>query len=383
MRCRFPLSAWVALAALLWLLSGCAFMPSGPHLRYIGHYDIPHGLDLGGQGMPGVPYGGISGIDRDPRTGLWYLISDDRSQRGPARFLTARIDVDANGIHAVDLLSAIALRDGDGAVFPPPGGGRPAMDAETLRLDPFTGDLFWTSEGDPAAGGDPQLTQSRTDGGFVRTLPLPPAWRFDTAGGQGPRPNMTLEGLALARDGDLFLAMEAPLIQDGPIPTPEQGGWTRISRLSRDGTLRRQYAYRLDPIPARPAGKFADNGISEIALLDDERLLILERAGIQAADGHFAFDVRLYLADLASAGDVGQVVSLAGAPPARPVGKRLVFDFGRLEGRAPDNLEAMALFADPSTGQCLLLLASDDNFHPGQRSHFLLFAVDGVPRCGS
>lgn len=378
----FPLPAWAGLAALLWLLSGCVSGPSGPHLRYIGHYDIPPDTDLTAQGMPGVPYGGISGIDRDPRTGLWYLISDDRSQRGPARFLTARIAVDTNGIHAVDLLSAVALRDGDGAIFPPSGRGRPAMDAEALRLDPFTGDLFWTSEGDPAAGDDPRLMQSGTDGGFIRTLPLPPAWRFDPAGGQGPRPNMTLEGLALARDGDFFLAMEAPLMQDGPIPTPDHGGWTRISRLSRDGTLRAQYAYRLDPIPARPAGKFADNGISEIALLDDERLLVLERAGIQAADGQFEFDIRLYLADLAGAGDISQVASLEQVPPARPVDKRLLFGFDRLEGRGPDNLEAMALFTDPSTGQCLLLLASDDNFHPRQRSHFLLFAVDRVRRCG-
>ncbi|HEY5465354.1 MAG TPA: esterase-like activity of phytase family protein [Hanamia sp.] len=35
--------------------------------------------------------GGLSGIDFDPQKKLYYMISDDRSDKNPARFYTARI----------------------------------------------------------------------------------------------------------------------------------------------------------------------------------------------------------------------------------------------------------------------------------------------------
>lgn len=359
------------------LLTGCAGSPPQLQARHIGYYAVPGGTDLAAQGMPGVPYGGMSGLDRDPTTGLWYLISDDRSLKGPVRFLTARIDADAKGIHAVHLLSAVPLRDAGGASFAPSAPDRPSMDAEAIRLDPMTGNLLWTSEGDTQAGGPPLLMRSRKDGTLVQAIPLPSDWRFDPAQQTGPRPNMTLEGLTLSRGGDIMVSMEAPLIQDGPIPTPDDGGWTRITRLTRGGAVLAQYAYRLDAVPARPAGEFADNGISEIALLDDRHLLVLERAGIQAAEGHFDFDIRLYLAALTGADDIAAVPSLAAKPPRQPVAKRLLHRFDR-----PDNLEAMSLFTDPATGQCLLLLASDDNFDPRQTSQFHLLAIDGAASCG-
>lgn len=383
---------WRCLPAILAVmaLAACAAPPPapGPSVHFIGHYDMPPGADLAAVGMPGVPVGGISGIDRDAATGLFHLISDDRSQRGPARFLTARIDADLSGIHGVTVLSATPLRNGDGEVFAPSAPGHPAVDPESIRVDPATGGLFWTSEGDPATGGDPLLMLATTDG---RSMPvaLPPTWHFDPAGRTGPRPNMALEGLATMPDGSLMLALEAPLRQDGPAASPDQGGLTRISRLSRGGQVLAQLAYPLDPIPRRQSVQPVDNGISEIARLDDRRLLVLERAGLRRADGRYEFDVRLYLADLASGDDVAALPSLAERPDVRPVAKRLLFASTWLPGGLPpDNQEGMALFPDPATGRCLLLLMSDDNFDAGQRSRLLLFTIDdpiaseGPASCG-
>jgi hypothetical protein len=371
---------------LLFCLAGCTAsppIPSDPTLRLIGHYDMPVGSNLTAQGMPGVPFGGISGIDHDQQTGLFYLLSDDRSQAGPARFLTARIKADLSGIHDIAVMSATPLRDGDGGLFPPPGQGRMAVDPESIRFDQATRTLFWTSEGDPKAGGDPLLTQSAIDGRWLGAVPLPPSWHFDPTGQTGPRVNMVLEGLALLPDGSLMLSLEAPLMQDGPIATPDHGALTRLTHMTRTGQVLAQYAYPLDPIPRRPAGAFADNGISEIARLDDDRLLVLERSGIQAADGHFDFDVRLYLADLSEADNVADLPSLAGSPSARPIAKHLLFASSQLPGGlTPDNLEGMVLFTDPATGQCLLLLVSDNNFIPRQHNRFLLFGLQGAGNCG-
>ena len=49
-----------------------------------------------------------SGVDYDPRTGRYLLISDDRSAVDPARFYTAEIELDAGGLHDV-VLTGVTL----------------------------------------------------------------------------------------------------------------------------------------------------------------------------------------------------------------------------------------------------------------------------------
>lgn len=360
------------------MLAACGTVqpPVDPTLHFLGHYDMPSGLDLTSLGMQGVPFGGISGIDRDPATGIFHLISDDRSQRGPARSLTARIDADLSGIHGVTLLSATPLRDATGQAFPRLGSGMPAVDPESIRVDPVTGGRFWTSEGDPAAGGDPLLMLAAPDGHHSTAQPLPPEWHFDPAGRGGPRPNMTLEGLALFPDGSLILSMEGPQVQDGPPPSPEQAALTRLTRLTRTGRILAQWVYPLDPIPRLPDAQPVDNGVSEIARLDERHLLVLERAGLKRPDGRFTFDVRLYLVDLETGDDVAAIPALTGRADVRPLAKRLLFASRHLPGALPpQNQEGMVLFPDPGTGRRLLLLVSDDNFDKDQCSRFLLFAI--------
>src|SRR5882757_988184 len=56
-------------------------------LSYLGEFDIPTGFQENG-----VEVGGLSGIDFDPVTGHYIAISDDRSERGLARFYDLDID---------------------------------------------------------------------------------------------------------------------------------------------------------------------------------------------------------------------------------------------------------------------------------------------------
>ncbi|NGY85137.1 esterase-like activity of phytase family protein (plasmid) [Bacillus megaterium] len=78
------------------------------------------------------------------------------------------------------------------------------------------------------------------------------------------RDNLTFEGIAFANDGNsLWVSMEAPLYQDGPVPTTTNGALSRITQYDRKGKLLVQYAYPIDSIPVKPGpGKYADNGAS-------------------------------------------------------------------------------------------------------------------------
>ncbi|GAA3325262.1 hypothetical protein GCM10020331_056420 [Ectobacillus funiculus] len=53
------------------------------HLSFIGEQRIANDAIFNG-----TPVGGLSGIDYDPQTKKWIMISDDRSDLAPARFFT-------------------------------------------------------------------------------------------------------------------------------------------------------------------------------------------------------------------------------------------------------------------------------------------------------
>jgi len=309
-------------------------------------------------------FGGISGMDFDAAAQRWYLISDDRSQRAPARFYVARIELGAAGISQIDVQAGVALQLRPGEI----------PDPEALRLDPCSDRIAWASEGAP--GQTPSVRLATRDGRHVAELPLPP--NLQQRPDAGPRDNLSFEGLAYTPDGQvLWLAMEAPLIEDGPVPTATQGGWARLTRLPRDGGAAQQFAYPLDaiPLPASGGRRRADNGISEILALDAQTLLVVERSGREVADGRFEFDIRLYEARLAGATDVAAIASLAHAGFVG-ASKRLLLELSRAGLGRIDNIEAAAWGPRLRDGRATLLLASDDNFAPGQVNQFLLFAVE-------
>jgi len=322
-------------------------------------------------------FGGISGIDRDAATGVWYLLSDDRSARAPARFYTAAIDLDASGIHSIRVTGVVPLRQADGSVFPGQQQGGEVPDPEALRIDPVGGDLVWSSEGDRKLGLNPFVRRASRDGRFIAELRLPENLHVHPEAELGVRDNLAIEGLAFTPDASsLWVSMEAPLYEDGPVPTLQQGGFARFTRLDRQGRVLGQYAYPVDPIPLPPTGgrRRADNGVSEILSTDAGTLLVVERSGREVEEGAaFRFAIRLYEASVAGATDVSRTASLQGGG-FTAMRKRLVLDLSAA-GIDTDNIEGAAWGLRLPNGNATLLLVSDDNFHPLQINQFLAFEV--------
>lgn len=337
-------------------------------VRLLGLTTLPHALRF-----DGTTVGGLSGIDHDPRSGDWVLISDDRSEEQPARCYTADLAVRPGGVH-VELTGTEPLSRPDGTAYPPPerGGG---VDPESVRFDPWTDDLWWTSEGERARRPvDPSIRRADPDGSFEGEPRLAPNLRVREAA--GPRQNQALEGLTFAAGGSLVVSsVEGPLIQDGPAPTPEHGALGRITVQDRLGHVLSQYAYPVEPVFAEsPTGEFSNNGVSEILALnrwDPTRHLVMERSFVSGVGN----SVRIYEIDTTGATDVRDVASLRGEP-VRPVRKELLVDLADVEGLpAVDNVEGMTWGPRLPNGQRTLVLVSDDNFSSGQTTQLIALAV--------
>jgi ribA/ribD-fused uncharacterized protein len=362
LRFRFRWIGW--LACLLAVGAGAAPVAG---LRLIGMQVLPAGRTL-----EGVVIGGLSGLDYDPASDRWIAISDDRSERGPARAYVLRLDYDAQQFRAAEVESHLVLRQPDGRVYPDRAAqatrGGEIADFESLRLDPADGSLWYASEGDRALGLQPFVRHATREGKYLGDLALPGRFRFPRDGEGGPRANLVFEGLGFAPDGaSLWVALEAPPAADGPLPTMEHGAVTPIMRLARDGRVLAEAGYPLDPIPAAPgAGRFADNGVSEVLATDDGGLLVLERSGVQGADGVFRFHVRLYAAEAVEPG---------------PMRKRLLVNFDRLRAGGADNLEGLSWGRKLPNGHATLVLVADDNFNSTQSAQIWVFEV--LPEAGT
>jgi hypothetical protein len=369
-------------------LLGCAQFTTAPasvtersiaSLRFIGEQRIPLR-----QEFQGTSIGGLSGVDYDPVRDEWVMESDDRSAINPARFYTARMDYDGAGFRSVTVTGVHLFRQADGSNYP---GVKEfdlqrkgeVPDIEAIRVDPLDGSIWYASEGDRKRGLDPFVRHAQRDGAYLATMPLPAMFRMSREE-TGPRDNLAFEGLSFAVDGKtLWASMEAPLYQDGSLPSVSAGALARISRFTRSGELLAQYAYPLDAIPAAPGpGKAADNGVSEILAVSRHTLLVLERSAVQDAEGAYRNYVRVYEMDTAGASDVRGVASLAGAG-YRPAAKRLLLDLGTL-GIRIDNLEALSWGRRLANGHDTLMIVSDDNFSKTQVTQFLLFEV--IPSSG-
>ncbi|WP_433336137.1 esterase-like activity of phytase family protein [Spirillospora sp. CA-294931] len=349
--------------------------PRGLRLtRLLGEQRLPLKLQF-----QGTTFGGVSGIDRDPRTGTWYLISDDRWRYNPARFYTGRLDIHprTGSFSGIRLTGVKTLLRPNGTPYP--GFGQPeSADPETIRFDPRTRGLLWAHEGDRSDETHPGIPLSDVfvrritpQGRHVGELPLPGNVRL-TDEHKGPRRNFGFEGLTIAPHS-IAAVIEGPRYEDGEQPTVHRGAPARITVWDRAGRrVRAQYAYQIDKLPAAPIPPTGatDTGVSEILAIDDHRYLALERSWLEGVN----YKVKLYEFDLRGATNVLSRDSLKQGR-YRPVRKRLIRDLSTIT--PTQNLEAMAWGPRLATGERTLVIASDDNFDSREITQFLAFGVRG------
>lgn len=362
--------------------------------RLLGSYVVPHDLRL-----DDTPVGGLSGIDRDRRTGQYLMISDDQSQQSPSRFYTAQIDVDERGIHDVRFTEVHFFRRPDGEYYPSrtAWAGEQAdfpqikrnlfgtVDPEDIRVHPGSGNVFWAQEGLDltTADGEPMLIEpairvSAPDGAHLYDLPTPQAEIISA--GSGPRHNRALEGITFAGDGEMVVSvMEGALRQDGPESSRSHGSLSRITVQNTKGAMLAQYAYPLDPLPdVTPRGTYGSLiGISSILAFEpgtSTRFLIMERSFVSG----YGRQIRVYDLDCSEATNIADVPSLVDAR-IQPARKRLLADLGELGLSEPANFEGMTWGPDLSTGERVLLFISDNDFREVSRTQLVALAVPRDP----
>lgn len=333
----------------------------GMKLRFLGQATFPTGYTF-----KGTEVGGLSGIDFDRGRNIYYVISDDRSEKNPARFYTLTIDLSDGRLDDGDIAfkTVVTLRDRRGEPF-----RKHHVDPEAIRHDAKRDTLYWSSEGNAQILIPPFVREMALDGGFVREFKTPADYIPTADSSSGIRNNYAFESLTRWSEDTLLTATENALYQDGPPASPTVGSRARVLQLRiGDGRGTKQYVYLTDPIPdpPNPPGRFATNGLVEILALDEETILAVERAFSVGAGN----TIRLYRAALGSAApDISK---------AQPMTKSLVLDL-KVLGIKLDNIEGITFGPRLATGERTLILVSDNNFNPrGQFTQFLVFAIEGV-----
>ena len=343
---------------------------------FLDHYELPK------QSFQKTPVGGLSGITYNPRNNLFYAISDDRSQKAPARFYTLDIKLkeqdNTAGIADVNIKNVTFLKTEMGNNFP-----RGEIDAEGIALAPGNS-LIISSEGNTDQGINPFLRHFNLETGELKqTFPLPQRFLLPETEEETPsgvRNNLGFESLTLnptgvmSPEGDpfrVFTASESSLMQDQlPSESEEQ---TRIRFLHYvvnpigQPLPIAEHLYLLDEPPLGTVG----NGLTEVLAIKPEGyFLTLERSY-----GLSGYGAKLFLMTIGNATDTSGVetfnVDLGGLQPVR---KKLLFDFADLDFPIY-NLEGLAVGPTlPDRSQSLFVI-SDDNFNQEEKTQVLLLRL--------
>ncbi len=225
-----------------------------------------------------------------------------------------------------------------------------AVDVEAIVRDPLDGSVWIADERSCRITRHDPATGRRT--GRVELPPLMDGIYLD----------LGLESLTMSGDGlVMWTCTEEALKDDGPRSTKAHGSDVRLTRLCRKGKdapweVAGQWVYLTDPIAGGPwsiSGRdMSRSGVSELCLLEDGTLLVLERELSKALIPRLR--CRIYEVDFTSATDVNGIGSIGQANGLRRVGKRMLF-----ETKGLSMYEGMCVGPKLADGSRLMVLVSD------------------------
>ena len=390
-----------------WGLSGCGISPVDAEDRLF----VPLGVEVLDEfvlspnlDFEGTPVGGLSAIAYDRAGDRFYALSDDRSDRAPARFYKLRLDIQASSdptdpasvqnalppksaaIVAATIEQVVILKDEQNQPF-----ATGTIDPEGFVLTP-RGTAMISSEGNSAKGINPFIGEFNLEtGALISQLPIPERYlpKLDPDDPktivEGVRNNFGFEGLTTEANGTLrspvepfriFTAIESALAQDvdqtlPPAQQTKKVRWLHYSLGTGRPFLISEHLYELDDQPDDAMVQ----GLTEILALDTGgRFLSLERSFSRES----GFGITLYEVALGAATDTAGYDTLRGnleglVAPAR---KRLLLDFSTT-GIELDNFEGMAIGPRLPDGTYSLILVSDNNFQAFQKTQFILLRLTG------
>ena len=274
-RSRLALIGTVALATLL-AIPGAAMSDDGAIQTVVGVEFVGEVVVPTGTTFDGTEIGGLSSITYDAGRGVYYTLSDDQGNRPTG-------DPVRSYTVAIDLSDG-TLDAGDvefvatTQVFEDKKVpfAPGGLDPEGLALG-REGFLFVSSEGNIFADPiiDPFIRRYNLNGRLTADLPIPDHYRPNGVD-HGVRFNLSFESLNVTPDGrNLITAGEGALFQDGPASTFTNGSLARI--LSYDLAKRTPVGeYVYEVGPwAEPSAIFGVNGIVEVLPIDNAGTMLV------------------------------------------------------------------------------------------------------------
>lgn len=319
--------------------------------------------------------GGLSAIAYSPEQDLFYVLSDDRSKRSPARFYTFQLEVRQNEQQQTKIASfkpqnVTLLFDEAGKKYK-----QGKIDPEGLALSPRN-TIYISSEGNPSKDVEPFIAEyEMATGQKLSDLRMPQRYLTEEKS-QGIQENSAFESLTINRTGlpqdpfRVFTATEDALLQDESLEGEDRARIRFLHYLVNpvgDPIIVAEHLYLLEPAPI----EVVSNGLTELlALRTEGYFLSLERTY-----GFTGAGAKIFQVIVGNATDTSNIDSLRGnINQIQPLKKKLLFDLQDLDIYL-DNLEGMTEGPRLADGSRSLVLIADDNFNDEQINQLLLFKL--------
>ncbi len=360
----------VSLILILIALSSNTF---SENLRLIGVKSIPTGTVF-----KETELGGLSGLAFSKEKNILYAVSDDRSQKNPARFYEFSITLNEKNFD-LSPTNVVFVKNKEDKTFPVK-----TVDFEGITL--VKDRLYITSEGDTNQSPplNPELFVFDLTGKLQSNITLPDHFLLSKENdSKGVRNNLALESLSSLEDGSLIaFANEDALMQDGSITTPTFGSRVRVCFL-KDNQAVKEVAYDLEKVPsiALAGLSVGENGLSEILLLDEKTFYSLERSFLPLQKRNI---IKIFKNTITSETTNTLNTNVLKTNAYKAPEKTLLINLDDILSTFPkepkdeqklDNIEGISFGPTLPNGNKTLILVSDNNFNKGQRTLFIAFEI--------